>query len=84
MIDKGSSKSVTCSQDSAALILELRQRLELTQEQFAARLGVTFPTVNRWENRRAKPSRLALQTIRVLLEHMGESGQDLLMKYFPG
>lgn len=73
---------MTNPQDSAELILELRQRLKLTQEQFAARLGVTFPTVNRWENRRAKPSRLALQSIRGLLDQMGEAGQDLLSKYF--
>jgi putative transcriptional regulator len=84
MINKISSKSVDLPQESADLILELRQRLGLTQEQFAARLGVTFPTVNRWENRRAKPSRLALQSIRGLLKQMGESGQDLLSKYFPG
>ena len=82
MIDEVSSEPHP--QDSAALILELRQRLGLTQEQFAARLGVTFPTVNRWENRRAKPSRLALQSVRGLLEQMGESGEDLLIKYFPG
>ncbi|HEY9659836.1 MAG TPA: helix-turn-helix domain-containing protein [Allocoleopsis sp.] len=68
--------------DSADLILELRQRLGLTQEQFAAQLGVTFPTVNRWENRRSKPSRIALKLIRGKLEQMGESGQDLLTKYF--
>ncbi len=84
MIEKVILEAVTPSQDSANLILELRQRLNLTQEQFAARLGVTFPTVNRWENRRAKPSRLALQSLRGLLEQMGESGQDLLSKYFPG
>lgn len=70
------------SPDFAELILELRQQLGLTQEQFAARLGVTFLTVNRWENRRAKPSRLALQAIQGLLERMGEPGQDLLTKYF--
>lgn len=83
MIDHASSKSVSHTQDHADLIVELRQRLGLTQEQFAARLGVTFPTVNRWENRRAKPSRLALQSIRRLLEQIGEPAQDLLMEYFP-
>ena len=31
-------------------IKELRTTLGLTQEQFAAKLGVTFTTVNRWEN----------------------------------
>lgn len=67
--------------DVAALILEFRQRLGLTQEQFAAQLGVTFPTVNRWENRRAKPSRMALQLIRGQLQQMGEPGQDLLAKF---
>ena len=73
--------SVNESQDIAALILELRQRLELTQEQFAAQLGVTFPTVNRWENRRAKPSRMALRLIKGQIEQMGEAGQDLLNEY---
>jgi DNA-binding transcriptional regulator YiaG len=89
MIDKVSSQAVPplqapiALQDYAALIMELRQRLGLTQEQFAARLGVTFPAVNHWGNRRAKPSRLALQSIHGLLEQMGESGQNLLIKYFP-
>ncbi|MBD1866130.1 helix-turn-helix domain-containing protein [Cyanobacteria bacterium FACHB-471] len=82
MIDSVFSKAVIYPQDNANLILELRQRFGLTQEQFAAKLGVTFATVNRWENRRAKPSRLALQSIRGVLEQMGESGQDLLTKYF--
>ena len=28
-------------------------------EKFAVKLGVTFPTINRWENGRVKPSKLA-------------------------
>ncbi|MEH2251916.1 helix-turn-helix transcriptional regulator [Nostoc sp.] len=32
----------------------------LTQEQFAAKLGVTYPTINRWENGRATPSPLVI------------------------
>lgn len=69
-------------QDIAALVLELRRRLGLTQEQFAARVGVTFPTVNRWENRHSKPSRIALKLIRMTLEQMGDAGADLLTQYF--
>lgn len=65
------------------LIRELRSRLGLTQEQLAARLGVTFPTVNRWENGRSKPSPIALKLIRDAVKQLGESGQDLLSKYFP-
>jgi len=61
------------SQDIAELVRELRRRLGLTQEEFAARLGVTFPTVNRWENRRAKPSRMAIKLIEGLRQQIDES-----------
>ncbi len=63
--------------DMAGLIRGLRKRLGLTQEKFAAKLGVTFPTINRWENGRAKPSPLALQKIEELLRSMGIDGSDL-------
>jgi len=41
--------------DMSALVKRLRKRLGLTQEQFAHKLGVTFSTVNQWENRRRQP-----------------------------
>ncbi len=69
--------------DISQLIRILRKRLGLTQEKFAAKLGVTFPTINRWENGKAKPSPLALQKIAELLKDMGEEGADLLKIYFP-
>jgi transcriptional regulator with XRE-family HTH domain len=37
-------------------IKELRTRLQLTQETFARILGVSFATVNRWENGKAEPT----------------------------
>jgi putative transcriptional regulator len=67
--------------DIPRLIRELRQRTGLTQEKFAAKLGVTFPTINRWENGRAKPSPLAVQRIEELLRSMGDNGADLLKRY---
>jgi transcriptional regulator with XRE-family HTH domain len=69
--------------DTAQLVRALRERLGLTQEKLAARLGVTFPTVNRWENSRARPSPLALKQIEELLAGLGDKGQDLHAKYFP-
>ena len=68
--------------DTPRLIRELRERTGLTQEKFAAKLGVTFPTINRWENGRAKPSPLALKQIVELLRSMGDRGEDLLKRGF--
>jgi len=42
------------------MVKDLRGQLDLTQEQFAAKIGVTWSTINRWENGRGKPSPLAL------------------------
>jgi len=66
----------------ARLVRELRELTGLTQEKFAAKLGVTFPTINRWENDRAKPSPLALQKIESLLRSLGDKGNDLHKTYF--
>jgi transcriptional regulator with XRE-family HTH domain len=44
----------------------LRVSMGLTQEQFAAKVGVTFSTINRWENGRGKPSPLARRRIEDL------------------
>jgi DNA-binding transcriptional regulator YiaG len=71
---------VTEPRDIADLVREIRLRLDLTQEEFASKLGVTFPTVNRWENRRSKPSRMALKLIEGMVQQMG--AKDLLTKYF--
>ncbi|MEI7556776.1 helix-turn-helix transcriptional regulator [Candidatus Chlorohelix sp.] len=65
------------------LIKEFRQRTGLTQEKFAAKLGVTFPTINRWEKGHTKPSPLALKQVEDLLRGMGTQVEGLLGKYFP-
>ena len=54
----------------ARKIKELRSKLGLTQEQFAAKVGVTFSTVNRWENGKGKPSPLAMRQIEELMERI--------------
>ncbi len=68
--------------DISLLVRAVRERTGLTQEKLAAKLGVTFPTVNRWEHGRAKPSPLAMQRIKDLIETMGDTGTDLKKKYF--
>jgi DNA-binding XRE family transcriptional regulator len=44
-------------------IRHLRRQLGMTQEEFAHSLGITVGTVNRWENGRFRPSKLARSTI---------------------
>jgi DNA-binding transcriptional regulator YiaG len=48
-------------------IRRLRQELNMTQESFAHEIGVTFATVNRWENGRTTPNKVA-QKVLLLLE----------------
>ncbi len=60
----------------SAHIRALRQALGLTQEQFAAKLGVTFPTVNRWENHKTIPSPLALQNLQKLQKDLQRKRQN--------
>jgi transcriptional regulator with XRE-family HTH domain len=48
----------------SALVKGLRQRLGLTQEQFAHEVGVTFSTVNQWENGRRRPQPFLLKRLR--------------------
>jgi transcriptional regulator with XRE-family HTH domain len=53
-------------QDIVKKIKKLRAAMGLTQEQFAAAVGVTYATVNRWENGNANPQPLALRRIEEL------------------
>ncbi|MEC4883269.1 MAG: helix-turn-helix transcriptional regulator [Scytonema sp. PMC 1070.18] len=68
-------------QNFKQLICEARGLMGLTQEEFAAEVGVTYTTVNRWENGHAKPSKLAVRRIIQILQQMDEPGQGLLAKY---
>jgi DNA-binding transcriptional regulator YiaG len=42
-----------------ATVKEVRRQLALSQQELAHALGVSFATVNRWENGRTVPSKLA-------------------------
>ena len=61
--------------DLPRLVRELRERTGLTQEKFAAKLGVTYPTINRWENGQSVPSKLAKVQLKAFCEKMIERGK---------
>lgn len=45
-------------------IKDIRIKLGLSQEAFARLLGMSYPSVNRWEQGKAKPSPLAIHAIK--------------------
>lgn len=49
--------------DVRAMVKRLRERMGLTQEQFAQELGVTFSTVNQWENGHRHPQPYLLKRL---------------------
>lgn len=64
------------------LVRLLRERLGLSQEKLAAKLGVTFSSVNRWENGHTKPSPLAMKRIEDLVNTLGADGKTLHDEFF--
>ena len=71
---------MTQSHAIAATLRAIRAELDLTQEQLAERLGVSFATVNRWEGGANLPQKAARATIAALAEEAGvdmaEAGSD--------
>ncbi len=57
--------------DAKNHVRTLRQRLDMTQEEFAHELSVTVSTVNRWENAHATPSKLAWRALSDLARRNG-------------
>jgi superfamily II DNA or RNA helicase/DNA-binding XRE family transcriptional regulator len=60
-------------EDYPTQIKRLRARLGLTQAALAEKLGVSFPTINRWENGKSRPSPLSWSQI---LKLAGEEEAD--------
>ncbi|HLK09760.1 MAG TPA: helix-turn-helix domain-containing protein [Candidatus Binatia bacterium] len=50
----------------SAVIKALRERLGLSQEDFAHAVGVTTSTVNRWEKGWSRPTKLAARRLNTL------------------
>ena len=62
------------------LVRALRRELKMTQEEFAHELGITVGTVNRWENGRFRPSKLARATLCEFASRHGLSLEALAAK----
>ncbi|MBI4024007.1 MAG: N-6 DNA methylase [Verrucomicrobia bacterium] len=58
-------------------LIQLRHHLDLSQEELAARLNVSFATVNRWERGKVKPQQTQLQAIEKLMAEAGLTGEPV-------
>ncbi len=58
-----------------ALVKEVRRQLALSQEDLARELGVSYTTINRWENGQSHPSRMAKVLLRSFCEKMIKRGR---------
>ena len=57
------------------MIKTVREQLELSQEDLAREIGVSFATVNRWENGQTTPSKLAKAQLEAFCERMVKQGR---------
>ena len=61
--------------DLPALVKEVRRQLGLSQEELAHELGVSFATINRWENGKTTPFKLARAQFKAFCDKMTEEGK---------
>ncbi len=61
--------------DLPSLLKEVRRQLGLSQEGLARELGVSFATVNRWENVQVNPSQLAKAQFETFCAKMIKKGK---------
>lgn len=61
-------------------VKKIRRQLALSQEELAHALGVSFATVNRWENGRTAPSKLAMKQFTAFCAGQTRSGKLKLDK----
>jgi putative transcriptional regulator len=64
-----------------SLVKEVRRQLSISQEDLARELGVSYATVNRWENGQVKPSKLARAQLESFCDRMIEDGMLNLMEF---
>ena len=58
---------VNAPKSFAGMVKDARQKLGLSQEELAHELGVSFSTINRWENGKTVPSKLAFKQFEAFL-----------------
>jgi transcriptional regulator with XRE-family HTH domain len=63
-------KAIMADPNIPKLVKELRRRLGLTQEQFAQKVGVTYGSVNHWENGKRRPQPFLIRRLLEIEEEL--------------
>lgn len=64
----------SASREFITRVKSLRATLSLSQEDLAKELGVSFATVNRWENGKTQPSKLAKKQLEQFIAQQIQQG----------
>ena len=62
------------------IILEIRNRLNASQEDLAKMIGVSFATVNRWENGHSSPNKATQLRLYEVCKQQGVDLEDIIQK----
>lgn len=62
------------------LILEIRNQLDTSQEDLAKMIGISFATVNRWENGHSKPNKAAQLRLYDICKERGVDLEDIIRR----
>jgi transcriptional regulator with XRE-family HTH domain len=73
-------KATMTDPDIPKLVKELRERLGLTQEQFAQKVGVTYGSVNHWENGKRRPQPFLIRRLLEIKEELGAESKGPLKR----
>jgi DNA-binding transcriptional regulator YiaG len=65
-------------------VKQIRQTLGISQEELAHALDVSYVTINRWENGRSEPSRMAKTVFYAFCEKKGISTDRLKENWVGG
>lgn len=63
--------------DYAKMILALRVKMNVSQQQLGELLGVSFSTVNRWEKGHHEPTLLAKERLKNLFQENGINIEEI-------
>ena len=62
--------------DFSAIVKMVREKMNMSQEDLARALNVSFATINRWENGKTRPNKMAKQVFISFCEQNGISIKD--------